>query len=206
MRRRREWRDGGRGGEERVREGEREGGGERGERRRRERGERDERVDEVRDDLSGVSPPVAAEILKSKLDNSTNYTFPTLIKFTCRVPISPSVFNGLQTVLHHRTTSGLHSQTYTSLHSRQSRLFHGKSRTSTFTKQDCWLLHTKTRSTLRSCRPTIKCKVSLSCHSFKLSDISAESSCNLFISRTRTIQLSRPPRFPSAVLISNSAF
>ena len=35
-----------------------------------------------------------------------------LHRFTCRVRISPSVFNSLQTVLYHRTTRGLHSQAY----------------------------------------------------------------------------------------------
>ena len=107
-----------------------------------------------------------------------------------------------------RTMTGLHSQTHSGLHSRQPCLFQSKSRTSTFTRQGCCLPHTinSAHSSVRSSHTwsPIKSKVSLSCHSFRMSDISADSSGSLVISPRRPIQLSWPLPFPSANLISKS--
>ena len=36
----------------------------------------------MRDDLSGVSPPVGVNVMKNKLDDAANYKFLTLSKIT----------------------------------------------------------------------------------------------------------------------------
>ena len=92
----------------------------------------------MRDELSGVIP---VDVNVKQTNNQHKLLFPAP-KIHIQNQISPSNF------------SFQIQQSNTGLHSCQSRLFHGKSGTSTFIGQDCCLLHTYTRPNLRSCRPT----------------------------------------------------
>ena len=68
--------------------------------------------------------PVGVNLMKNKLNHTTNYTFPTLSKFTSGFRSHHSISVSPEGALH-RTKSGQQSQAYNTLHSRQSRPFNG---------------------------------------------------------------------------------
>ena len=130
--------------------------------------------------MSGVAPQCHEE------ETGQHNKLPTLSHFTFRVQISPSVFNSLQTVPYHRTTSGLHSQANPGLHTLAGHVC--------FTANPGIHVHKVTllpspfmssaHSLVMSSHTwsPISPTVSLYCHSLNLTDIGTETPCNVIIS------------------------